>query len=196
MYALQTRYGFPARKLRVIAVTGTNGKTTTCCYINEVLKAAGYKTAMYTTALIELAGRADMNRTHRTLPLTGQLVSFLKKASAAEVDFLVLEVTSQALDQHKLLGIPIEMAVMTNLSQDHLDYHGTMNRYAAAKAKLFNRYSKPKHCVLMLTTSDMIIILEESARTGCKLWPKPGQHREDYKCQTWHNGMDWQLAIA
>lgn len=148
MYALQTRYGFPARKLRVIAVTGTNGKTTTCCYINEVLKAGGYKTALYTSAVIELAGRTDINRTHRTLPLTGQLLSFIQKAKAADVDFLILEVTSQALDQHKLLGIPIEIAVMTNLTQDHLDYHGTMNRYAAAKAKLFNRYMSPKFCIL------------------------------------------------
>lgn len=148
IYALQARYGFPARDLRVIAVTGTNGKTTTCCYINEMLKNAGYKTALYTTAVIELAGRSDINRTHRTLPLTGQLLAFIKKVKATKVDFLILEVTSQALDQHKLLGIPIEIAVMTNLTQDHLDYHGTMNRYAAAKARLFNRHTNPKYCIL------------------------------------------------
>ena len=163
IYALQARYGFPARKLRVIGVTGTNGKTTTCCYINEVLKAAGYKTALYTTAVIELGGHSDINRTHRTLPLTGQLLSFLKKVRAADVDFLILEVTSQAVDQHKLLGIPIEIVVMTNLTQDHLDYHGTMNRYAAAKARLFNRYTSPKFCILNADDAWYDYYLKESA---------------------------------
>jgi len=146
--ALQTRHGFPAKDLRVIAVTGTNGKTTACCYINSVLKAGGYKTALFTTAVIELNGETQLNRTHRTVPLTAEFVAFLKKAKQAKVDFLVLEVTSQALDQHKTLGIPVEIAVMTNLTQDHLDYHGTMDAYAEAKAKLFNRYKKPKYSVL------------------------------------------------
>lgn len=148
IYGLQARFGFPAKGMRVIAVTGTNGKTTTCCYINEVLKAAGHKTAMYTTAVIELAGKSEPNRTHRTLPLTVQLLRFLREAKKAEVDFVVLEVTSQALHQHKLVGIPVEVAVMTNLTRDHLDYHGTMERYAAAKARLFNKYMNPNYCVL------------------------------------------------
>lgn len=145
---LQARFGFPAKGMRVIAVTGTNGKTTTCCYINEILKAAGHKTAMYTTAIVELDGKAQPNKTHRTLPLTEQLLRFLRAAKKAKVDFIVLEVTSQALHQHKLVGIPIEIAVMTNLTQDHLDYHGSMQRYAAAKARLFNDYMKPTYCVL------------------------------------------------
>jgi UDP-N-acetylmuramyl-tripeptide synthetase len=148
IYGLQARFGFPAHGMRVVAVTGTNGKTTTCCYINEVLKAAGYKTAMYTTAIIEVAGVSEPNKTHRTLPLTEQLLRFLRTAKRHKVDFIVLEVTSQALDQHKLVGIPVEIAVMTNLTQDHLDYHRTMERYAAAKARLFNNYMNPDYCVL------------------------------------------------
>lgn len=148
IYGLQARFGFPARGLRVIAVTGTNGKTTTCCYINQILKAAGYKTAMYSTALIEIKGKCTPNTTHRTLPLTEQLLKFFRSARKAKVDFVVLEVTSQALHQHKLIGIPTEVAVWTNLSQDHLDYHGTMDNYAKAKARLFNRYMSPKFCVL------------------------------------------------
>lgn len=148
IYGLQARFGFPAKGMKVIAVTGTNGKTTTACYINEVLKAAGNKTAMYTTAVIELAGKSEPNRTHRTLPLTVQLLRFLRAAKKAEVDYVVLEVTSQALHQHKLVGIPVEVAVMTNLTRDHLDYHGTMERYAAAKARLFNKYMNPNFCVL------------------------------------------------
>lgn len=148
VYALQARYGFPAKKLRVIAVTGTNGKTTTCNYINEMLKANGFKTALFTTAVIEVNGKREINKTHRTVPITSQLISFLRQARDGNIDYLVLEVTSQALDQHKLIGIPVEIAVMTNLTQDHLDYHKTMQAYAAAKARLFNKYINPKHCVL------------------------------------------------
>lgn len=148
VYVLQARHGFPARKLRVIAVTGTNGKTTTCCYINEMLKSAGYKTALFTTAVIEMDGKARLNRSHRTVPLTADLVAFFKQAKRAKVDFVIMETTSQALDQHKMIGMPVEVAVMTNLTQDHLDYHKTMENYAAAKARLFNEYLKPKHVLL------------------------------------------------
>ena len=148
VYSLQALHGFPARNMRVIMVTGTNGKTTTTMLINAMLKSAGYKTAMFTTAVIEIAGKAEPNRSHRTVVLTGKLIQLLTKARAAHVDFVVLEVTSMALDQHKVLGIPVEVAVMTNLTQDHLDYHGTMERYAAAKARLFNRYMKPQKVVL------------------------------------------------
>lgn len=148
VYALQSMHGFPAQKLRVIMVTGTNGKTTTTMLINAMLKSAGYKTAMFTTAVIEIDGKATPNHSHRTVVLTAELIKLLKQAKRANVDFVVLEVTSMALHQHKLLGIPVEIAVMTNLSQDHLDYHVTMENYAAAKARLFNSYANPSQIVL------------------------------------------------
>jgi UDP-N-acetylmuramoyl-L-alanyl-D-glutamate--2,6-diaminopimelate ligase len=148
VYAFQAAKGFPAKNLRVIAVTGTDGKTSTCLFINEMLKSAGYRTAMFTTAVIEIDGKATPNKTHRTVVLTAELVSLLQKAKKANLDFVVLEVTSMALHQHKLIGIPIEVAVMTNLTPEHLDYHKTMEHYAAAKARLFNNYMKPKHVVL------------------------------------------------
>ncbi|MDB5168762.1 MAG: murE [Candidatus Saccharibacteria bacterium] len=144
----QARYGYPARGARVIAVTGTNGKTTTCVLINSVLKAGGYKTALITTALTEMDGVATSNTNHRTVPLTADLMKFFKEAKTKGVDFIIMETTSQALHQHKMTGLPVEIAVMTNLTQDHLDYHGSMDAYAAAKARLFNKYMHPGHCVL------------------------------------------------
>lgn len=134
---VQTRYGNPAKSLKVIAVTGTNGKTTTLNFINEILKEAGYRTAMFTTAVIEVDGKRHINDYNATIPSTDQITRFFRTAKDARVDFVVLEVTSHALDQHKLDNVPIHMAVMTNLTQDHLDYHKTMDAYAAAKAKLF-----------------------------------------------------------
>ncbi len=148
VYTLQALNGFPTRGLRVIGVTGTNGKTTTCNFINEILKEAGYKTAMYTTATIELGGQKRHNESHVTVPVTAELIGFFKAAAKSRVDFVVMEMTSQALDQHKLLDISPELAVMTNLSQEHLDYHGGMEKYAASKARLFNKYMNPASSVL------------------------------------------------
>lgn len=134
---VSARYGNPAKSLKVIAATGTNGKTTTLNYVNEILKEAGYKTAMFTTAVIEVAGDRHINDLNATVALTAQMQQFFREAKLAKVDYTLLEVTSHALDQHKLDGVPIHAAIMTNLTQDHLDYHKTMDNYAAAKAKLF-----------------------------------------------------------
>ena len=131
------RYGNPARDLRVIAVTGTNGKTTTVNFLNEILKEAGYKTAMFSTANIEIAGVQTVNDTNSTTATVSKLQKFFHDAKKADVEFALIEATSHALDQYKFAGVPIEMAIMTNLTQDHLDYHKTMENYAAAKAKLF-----------------------------------------------------------
>lgn len=146
IYALSARYGFPAKGLRVIAVTGTNGKTTTANYLNEILKAGGHKTALFTTAVIEMAGERILNDLNATVASTERMQQFFKDAKAAQVDFVVLEITSHALMQHKLDGVPIECAIMTNLTQDHLDYHKTMDEYAAAKGRLFAK--TPRFIVL------------------------------------------------
>ena len=132
--------------MRVIGVTGTNGKTTTVNYINEILKEAGLKTAMFSTATIEVAGQATRNELNATVASTSEMQRFFKRAKQEKVDFAVLEFPSHALHQHKLDTVPVEVAVMTNLTQDHLDYHGTMENYAATKAKLFDRL--PKFIVL------------------------------------------------
>lgn len=143
---ISAKYGNPARNLKVIAVTGTNGKTTTVNYINEILKEAGLKTAMFSTALIEVAGETQLNDLNATVASTERMQQFFRDAKKAGVDYVVLEITSHALDQHKLDSVPIEAAVMTNLTQDHLDYHKTMENYAAAKGRLFAQ--SPRFMVL------------------------------------------------
>lgn len=143
---ISARYGNPARDLRVIAVTGTNGKTTTVNFLNEILKEAGYKTAMFSTANIEIAGVQTVNDTNSTTATVSKLQKFFHDAKKADVEFALIEATSHALDQYKFEGVPIEMAIMTNLTQDHLDYHKTMENYAAAKAKLFEM--QPRFIVL------------------------------------------------
>ena len=146
IYAVSAKYGFPAKKLRVIAVTGTNGKTTTANYLNEIFKAAGHKTALFTTAVIEVAGDRQLNELNATVATTARMQRFFSDARSADVAYVILEITSHSLVQHKLDGVPIECAIMTNLTQDHLDYHGTMEKYAAAKGLLFAQ--SPRFIVL------------------------------------------------
>ena len=134
---VSARYGHPARRLKVIAVTGTNGKTTTVNFINEILKQAGKKTAMFSTATIEVAGESRRNDLNATVGTTSRMQQFFRRAKRAHVDYVVMEFPSHAIHQHKLDGVPVEMAIMTNLTQDHLDYHGTMEAYAAVKGQLF-----------------------------------------------------------
>jgi UDP-N-acetylmuramoyl-L-alanyl-D-glutamate--2,6-diaminopimelate ligase len=144
--ALSARYGHPARHLKVIAVTGTNGKTTTVNYLNEILKEAGFKTAMFSTAVIEIAGDRRLNDMNVTVASTKDMQIFFKKAKLARVDYVIMEFPSHAIHQKKLAGVPIEMAIMTNLTQDHLDYHGTMEAYAEVKGRLFA--ANPRYIVL------------------------------------------------
>lgn len=143
---VSARYGNPARGMKVIGVTGTNGKTTTINFINEILKEAGLKTAMFSTALIEIKGETKRNELNATVPSMNLLMQFFRDAKKARVDYVLLEVSSHALHQHKLDNVKFTAAVMTNLTQDHLDYHHSMEEYAEVKAKLFK--GRPKFIVL------------------------------------------------
>jgi UDP-N-acetylmuramoyl-L-alanyl-D-glutamate--2,6-diaminopimelate ligase len=145
--AAYAAYGKAPKDLKVIAVTGTNGKTTTCAFINAMLKANGITTAVYTTAFTEVAGKYSANKTHMTVASPWSVQKFFKQAKKVGVEWVVLEVTSHALDQHRIYGVPVDIAVVTNLSQDHLDYHKTMEHYAAAKARLITDF-QPKDVVL------------------------------------------------
>ena len=136
------RYGFPARGMKVIGVTGTNGKTTTSLLIHAMLTEAGLKTGVMTTALYGVGKDLKPSDSHMTtLPiplLMKRLVAFRK----AGVEWLVLETSSHALDQHRVWGVPYSVAVWTNLTHEHLDYHKTFENYRTAKVRLFKLAAK------------------------------------------------------
>jgi UDP-N-acetylmuramoyl-L-alanyl-D-glutamate--2,6-diaminopimelate ligase len=138
---MQAKNGFPARGLKVIGVTGTDGKTSTCTLITAMLRANGYKVAMMTTISVDYGdGRgAQPNPTRLTTMGVGSLLNRIKKVKAAGAEWLVLETTSHALAQHRVWAIPYTISVMTNLGHEHLDYHGTFERYRAAKKMLFTQ---------------------------------------------------------
>jgi len=132
------RFNWPARGMRVIMITGTNGKTTTAHFMFSILRAAGYSVGLLSTAEFRIDGRVEANETNMTAIEPVEFRRKLSEMKAHNVDFVILEATSIALDQHRLHGVPCEVAIMTNLTQDHLDYHKTMENYAAAKAKLWD----------------------------------------------------------
>jgi|SRR6185369_13694940 len=129
-------YRFPARGMKIIGVTGTDGKTTTSSLIYHILANAGEKAALISSVGAIMSGEASDIGFHVTTPGRFAVQSYLKKAKKAGVKYVVLEVTSHALDQHRVYGIPFAIGVVTNINREHLDYHKTYERYVHAKAKL------------------------------------------------------------
>ena len=117
---------FPSTRMHVVGVTGTNGKTTTAHVLAEILRAHGWNTEVIGTLT-----------SARTTPESTDLQRLLNEYENTGVQAVVMEVTSHALELHRVAGTTFEVSVFTNLSQDHLDFHFTMEKYFAAKAKLF-----------------------------------------------------------
>lgn len=128
-------YGHPSHQLRVIGVTGTNGKTTTTHLIRAILEEAGLKTSIIGT-LYARVGDNTMDFGHTT-PEAPEIESFMRTSLDSGAHYTVMEVSSHALDLYRVDEIDFNVAVFTNLTQDHLDYHNSMENYKAAKQKLF-----------------------------------------------------------
>jgi UDP-N-acetylmuramoyl-L-alanyl-D-glutamate--2,6-diaminopimelate ligase len=130
-------YGFPAKNMKVIGVTGTNGKTTTCFLIHKMMVEAGLKAGLMTTVGWGVGKDIKPQIHHMTNVAVPELMRRLKEMKKQNVEWLILETTSHALAQNRVWGIPFSVAVMTNVTHEHLDYHGTFERYRKAKLKLF-----------------------------------------------------------
>jgi len=126
----------PARAQRVAGITGTNGKTTTAFFIGELARAAGFRPAVVGTVGYRLWGGAELPATHTT-PDATELQRLLSLNLRQGGDLFALEISSHALDQDRVAGLELDVAVFTNLTRDHLDYHLTMEAYRDAKARIF-----------------------------------------------------------
>ena len=133
-------YGRPADVLTMVGVTGTNGKTTVTYLLDAALRAAGLRTALIGTVETRLGD--EVLASARTTPEATDLHALLAVARQRGVDAVAMEVSSHALVQHRVDGVRFRVGVFTGLSQDHLDFHGTMEQYFAAKATLF----EPDRC--------------------------------------------------
>ena len=128
-------YQNPSAKLKVIAVTGTNGKTTVAFLIKTILEYAGLTTGLLGTVRYEIGDRVIPAA--RTTPESIEAQQMMSQMLKAGCTACVMEVSSHALEQKRVLGIEFDVGIFTNLTRDHLDYHGTMENYFAAKRKLF-----------------------------------------------------------
>lgn len=136
------RYGFPAKHLKVIGITGTDGKTTTANMIARVLEGAGKRVALASTINFRVNGKEEVNATKYTTLSPFFVQKFLEKAVREGCEYAVLEVSSHSLDQNRLWGIRFDVGVLTNITREHLDYHKTMKKYRRAKRKLFECSNK------------------------------------------------------
>ena len=130
-------YGHPSERLCTVGITGTNGKTTVSFMLREIFKAAGRRPGLLGTVRYEIGDRVIPAA--RTTPESADLQSMLAQMERAGCDSAIMEVSSHALAQHRVDGVLYDAAIFTNLTQDHLDYHGTFEEYFLAKSRLFNQ---------------------------------------------------------
>lgn len=142
---MNIRYGFPGRKLRIIGVTGTNGKTTTSFLIHRMLHESGIKSGLLTTVATGIGDDITPQAEHITTAQAGKLQKKLREFVKAGVEWAIVETSSHSLAQHRVWGVPYEIAVMTNITHEHLDYHGTFANYVEAKRRLFKIANRNKN---------------------------------------------------
>ncbi|MFQ7190690.1 MAG: UDP-N-acetylmuramoyl-L-alanyl-D-glutamate--2,6-diaminopimelate ligase [Megamonas funiformis] len=149
-------YDYPGKKMRMIGVTGTNGKTSSTYMLRDILCKAGYKVGVIGT--IKIMIEDEEMPIHNTTPDVIDLQEILDKMYKQNIDYVVMEVSSHALDMNRIAGCEYDTAMFTNLTQDHLDYHKTMENYALAKAKLFDSLSAPN---LVKSNKNAVINLDD-----------------------------------
>jgi UDP-N-acetylmuramoyl-L-alanyl-D-glutamate--2,6-diaminopimelate ligase len=145
-------FGHPEKKLAATGITGTNGKTTTAFLTESLLNAAGRSTILVGTIEYHIAG--ETRASIHTTPESRDLFELMAEGVSRGATELVTEISSHALDQGRMIGINFDVAVFTNLTRDHLDYHGTMENYFAAKRKLFDGTVYPAPRVAVINADD------------------------------------------
>lgn len=134
-------YGHPSREMIIVGVTGTEGKTTTVNMVRSILAAAGLRTGMISTVNALIGERSLDTGLHVTTPDSPQIQALLAEMLAAGTQAVVLEATSHGLAQHRVAAVDFDVAVVTNITHSHLNYHGTWEQYCADKARLFHHLS-------------------------------------------------------
>ncbi len=138
-------YGFPSKKMIIIGITGTKGKTTTANFVWAVLNGSGIKTGLLTTANLRIGNEEILNPFHMTMPGRFVVQKYLSKMQKAGCKVAIVETTSQGLVQYRHIGISYDMAIFTNLTPEHIDSHGSFENYKKAKKILFDTLAKSKN---------------------------------------------------
>ena len=169
-------FGHPERKLKLSAVTGTNGKTTTTFLLEQLLASVGRKSVLLGTIETHIAG--EVRPTEHTTPESRDIYAIFAEGVKAGCTEAIMEMSSHALEQERVWGLPVDVAIFTNLTQDHLDFHGTMDAYARAKAKLFAGVGAPPPRVAVINEDDTYSLADETRIRGSRA--DDVQHAIDY----------------
>ena len=163
-------FGHPERKLALSAVTGTNGKTTTAFLLEQMLRSVGRKCVLIGT--IETHVGDEVRVSSHTTPESRDVLEIFADGVKAGATEAVMEMSSHALEQERVWGLPVDVGIFTNLTQDHLDYHGTMEAYFAAKARLFEGVGAAPPRIGIVNADDPAgdRIEHLALQAGCQVW--------------------------
>ena len=185
-------FGHPERRLKLTAITGTNGKTTTAYLTEQLLRADGRKCLLMGTVETRVAG--EVRASEHTTPEARDVLALMAEAVKKGCTEAVMEFSSHALEQERVWGLPVDVAVFTNLTQDHLDYHGSMAAYARAKAKLFAGVGAAAPRVAVVNAADQYagVMLEAAAGCGAVVTFRVGGGEADWVAR----GMEFRAGAT
>jgi len=192
-------YGFPARKMTMIGVTGTDGKTTTTSLVFSILQAAGIRAGMLSTINAVFAGQVLDTGFHVTTPDAPEVQGYLSAMLAQHITHAVLEVTSHGLAQHRVDACEFDVGVVTNITHEHLDYHGSFEAYRAAKASLFRSLAatvekargNPRTAVLNRDDASYEYLSQIPAQSMLSYGFHPEAHIRAVSVESGHQGMNF-----
>ncbi|MBZ9578686.1 UDP-N-acetylmuramoyl-L-alanyl-D-glutamate--2,6-diaminopimelate ligase [Patescibacteria group bacterium] len=191
-------YRFPSKKMIVIGVTGTSGKSTVVNLTTKILTEAGYKVASLSSIKFKIGQKIWPNTLKMTMPGRLELQKFLRKALDANCQYVVLEVTSEGIKQHRHRFIDFDAAVFTNLTPEHIEAHGSFEKYRDAKGKLFNTLNK-KNSVSIINIDDsnteyfLKFPVDRKYKYGFKEIITPNSRLSVSNCLSGSNGISFEV---
>ncbi|PID87501.1 UDP-N-acetylmuramoyl-L-alanyl-D-glutamate--2,6-diaminopimelate ligase [Candidatus Gracilibacteria bacterium] len=196
-------YSFPSKDMQIIGVTGTNGKTTTCNIIASGLRKAGKKVFMFTTVNIIIGDEEYLNETKMTSPDVFELQKLFSIAKKAGCEVAIIETASHGIVMHRVWGLEYDTCVLTNITQDHLDLHRTMENYVNTKLSIFKnliRYKrKPgikKTAVINIDSDYSELFLAETYDTFYTYGKNARANFAPYDIETTINGTKFKIRMA
>jgi UDP-N-acetylmuramoyl-L-alanyl-D-glutamate--2,6-diaminopimelate ligase len=160
-------FGHPELQLKLSAVTGTNGKTTTAFLLEQMLTSVGRKCVLIGTIETHVADK--VRASEHTTPESRDVLALFAEGVRTGCKEAVMEMSSHALDQERVWGLEVDVAIFTNLTQDHLDYHGTMEKYSQAKARIFEGLGAPAPRVAVINADDAAAEAMTMAAVACEV---------------------------
>ncbi|WP_445382851.1 UDP-N-acetylmuramoyl-L-alanyl-D-glutamate--2,6-diaminopimelate ligase [Robiginitalea sp. IMCC43444] len=181
-------YNKPSRNLKLVGVTGTNGKTTVCSLLYQLFQKAGYKVGLIST--IRIMVDRQSYQTQHTTPDSLTINKYLAKMNEAGVEYCFMEVSSHGIAQKRSLGLEFTGAVFTNLTHDHLDYHGSFANYRDTKKLLFDGLHKQAFALVNTDDKNGLVMLQN---TAAKKYTYALKTYADYRAQILEQQLDGQL---